>query len=138
MDLDAAIIGSRIKKRRKELRLTQLDMKEKTGVSSGNMSDIERGNRLPAAGTLVLLAEALQCSIDYLLTGKTPVQENTNRFDSDGPDEWERDFLKLLRKISEEDREELLLIAQLKYRRRKKDSKTSFPSAKRDSGIETA
>ena len=49
MELDTLEIGKRIRERRKELHLTQLDIKEKTGISSGNMSDIERGNRLPAA-----------------------------------------------------------------------------------------
>lgn len=48
MELDTLEIGKRIRERRKELHLTQLDIKEKTGISSGNMSDIERGNRLPA------------------------------------------------------------------------------------------
>lgn len=47
MELDIQSIGKRIKKRRKELHLTQTEIKEKTGISSGNMSDIERGNRLP-------------------------------------------------------------------------------------------
>lgn len=74
------------------------------------MSDIERGHRLPAAATLILLSEALQCSIDYLLTGKTPYQE-IDRQDSD--------FLMLLHDMSNDDREELLLIAQLKQRRQK-------------------
>lgn len=52
MELDIQSIGKRIKKRRKELHLTQTEIKEKTGISSGNMSDIERGNRIPAATTL--------------------------------------------------------------------------------------
>ena len=59
MELDIQSIGKRIKKRRKELHLTQTEIKEKTGISSGNMSDIERGNRLPAATTLAQLSEIL-------------------------------------------------------------------------------
>ena len=35
MELDTLEIGKRIKERRKELCLTQLDIKEKTGISSG-------------------------------------------------------------------------------------------------------
>ena len=45
MELDIQSIGTRIKERRKELKLTQLEIKERAGISSGNMSDIERGNR---------------------------------------------------------------------------------------------
>ena len=76
MELDIQSIGKRIKKRRKELHLTQTEIKEKTGISSGNMSDIERGNRLPAATTLAQLSEILDCSIDWILTGKSPLSEN--------------------------------------------------------------
>lgn len=111
MELDMVMIGKRIKKRRKELHLTQMDIKEKTGISSGNMSDIERGNRLPAAATLVLLSEVLACSIDYLLTGKTPNQEIT---------EQDLNFLELLHDISKDDQEELLLIAKLKQQRKQR------------------
>lgn len=111
MELDTIMIGNRIKKRRKELCLTQIDIKEKTGISSGNMSDIERGNRLPAAPTLVLLSEVLQCSIDYILTGKTPYQEISSQ---------DMDFLKLLHDISKDDQEELYLIAKLKQQRHQK------------------
>jgi transcriptional regulator with XRE-family HTH domain len=71
MELDAKKIGARIKLRRKELNLTQLTIKEKVGISSGNLSDIERGNRLPAAQTLVQLAKVLKCSVDYILTGES-------------------------------------------------------------------
>ena len=56
MELDMTTVGNRIKKRRKALHLTQMEIKEKTGISSGNMSEIEQGNRLPAAATLVLLS----------------------------------------------------------------------------------
>lgn len=117
MDLDMSMIGSRIKKRRKELSLTQTDIKEKTGISSGNMSDIERGNRLPAAATLILLSEALQCSIDYLLTGKTPYQEITGQ---------DLDFLNILHEISKDDQEELFLIAKLKQQRQQRKKTDLF------------
>ncbi|WP_416861709.1 helix-turn-helix domain-containing protein [Helicobacter ganmani] len=75
MELDTQTIGKRIKERRKTLGLTQLDIKTKVGISSGNISDIERGNRLPAATTLVQLAQVLECSIDYILTGVSPDSE---------------------------------------------------------------
>lgn len=119
MELDMTTVGNRIKKRRKALHLTQMDIKEKTGISSGNMSEIEQGNRLPAAATLVLLSEILECSIDYLLTGKTPEQENLKKLLAEPVTEEDISFLKLLHGMSREDKEELLLIAELKYQRRK-------------------
>ena len=41
MSLDMITIGKRIKERRKELHLTLADIKAKTGISTGNLSDIE-------------------------------------------------------------------------------------------------
>ena len=131
MELDIQSIGKRIKKRRKELHLTQTEIKEKTGISSGNMSDIERGNRLPAATTLAQLSEILDCSIDWILTGKSPVSENLI-----SPDIGEKDqkLLSLFHEISEEDQEELLMIAQLKYNRTQKSKEAETTSSISRSG----
>ena len=130
MELDIQSIGKRIKKRRKELHLTQTEIKEKTGIS-GNMSDIERGNRLPAATTLAQLSEILDCSIDWILTGKSPVSENLI-----SPDIGEKDqkLLSLFHEISEEDQEELLMIAQLKYNRTQKSKEAETTSSLSRSG----
>ena len=131
MELDIQSIGKRIKKRRKELHLTQTEIKEKTGISSGNMSDIERGNRLPAATTLAQLSEIFDCSIDWILTGKSPVSENLI-----SPDIGEKDqkLLSLFHEISEEDQEELLMIAQLKYNRTQKSKEAETTSSLSRSG----
>ena len=131
MELDIQSIGKKIKKRRKELHLTQTEIKEKTGISSGNMSDIERGNRLPAATTLAQLSEILDCSIDWILTGKSPVSENLI-----SPDIGEKDqkLLSLFHEISEEDQEELLMIAQLKYNRTQKSKEAETTSSLSRSG----
>lgn len=131
MELDIQSIGKRIKKRRKELHLTQTEIKEKTGISSGNMSDIERGNRLPAATTLAQLSEILDCSIDWILTGKSPLSENLIF-----PDIGEKGqkLLSLFHEISEEDQEELLMIAQLKYNRTQKSKEAEVTSSLSRSG----
>lgn len=63
------MVGIRIKNRRKELNLTQKAIYEATGISTGNLSEIERGNVLPSSKALVSLSELLQTSIDWILTG---------------------------------------------------------------------
>lgn len=63
-------IGIRIKQRRTELGLKQTQIKEITGISTGNQSDIENGNRYPSALALLALSEALDCSVDWILKGK--------------------------------------------------------------------
>lgn len=134
MELDIQSIGTRIKERRKELKLTQLEIKERAGISSGNMSDIERGNRLPAAATLAQLSEILDCSIDWMLTGKSPEAEKVKLSDIG---ESDRRLLELFHGMSEEDQEELLMIAQMKYNRIKRTAKSSS-SDQDEETIETA
>lgn len=125
MELDVETIGNRIKERRKELNLTQLDIKEKVGISSGNMSDIEHGNRLPAAATLVQLAEVLECSVDYILTGTSPNKEIIS-FSPVG--ESAKKLLTLFYTLSPEDQTELIKIAEIKADKGKEGNAKSSPS----------
>lgn len=118
MELDMNTIGARIKARRKELGLTQIDIKAAAGISSGNISDIENGNRLPAAATLVQLSLVLHCSVDWILTGNFPVQENMPGSAPQTPEE--QTLLYEFRSLSPADQEELLEILQMKLRRAKK------------------
>jgi transcriptional regulator with XRE-family HTH domain len=140
MDLDTKVIGERIKQRRNDLHLTQTDIREQTGISSGNMSDIERGNRLPAAGTLIQLSKALHCSIDYILTGESPDKENTIISHS-GENSTEKMLIEQFRGLSEDDQEEIMMMVQLKYNRtqktREKEQKSS-PSGSRTATGEIA
>ncbi len=63
-------IGERIKQKRKALKLTQTQVKNETGISSGNLSEIENGIKLPSATAIIALSELLQCTTDWILTGK--------------------------------------------------------------------
>ncbi len=116
MELDTKGIGNRIRTIRKGLNLTQLEIKAKTGISSGNLSDIERGNRLPAAATLVELSRILGCSIDFILMGTPPT--GTPKISELG--ESAQRLLNLFYVLSDEDQEELIMIAQIKANKKKK------------------
>lgn len=136
MELDMITIGNRIKERRKELNLTQLDIKERVGISSGNISDIERGNRLPAAATLVQLAQVLDCSIDYILTGVSPKSDNSDLYPAD---ESAQKLLRLFYVLSDDDQEELIMIAQMKATKRKRNKTAKLsPSETSNTSSETA
>lgn len=111
------MIGSRIKQRRLELKLTQTQIKEFTGISTGNLSDIERGRSLPSASALIGLSQILNCSIDWILTGNhykndhnitSDVQENMN------------EFLNLFHQLTKSDQEEIIDIMKLKISKYKK------------------
>lgn len=69
------VIGSRIRMRRNELNIKGEQIYEATGISTGNLSGIETGKSLPSSTALVGLSEILDCSIDWILTGRTPISE---------------------------------------------------------------
>ena len=58
-----------IKKRRKELDITQVELGKMVGVSETTIQNWEAGT-WPKGKYIVTLAEALKCSTDYLLTNK--------------------------------------------------------------------
>lgn len=119
MELDMHTIGLRIKNRRKELRLTQIDIKSAVGISSGNISDIENGNRLPAASTLVQLAKILDCSVDWILTGTSSNKENSALLQAG--DYTEEKLLANFRKLAEKDKEEIQELIEFKLHRAEKE-----------------
>ena len=65
------MVGQRIRERRKELKMRQDELAEKTGISRVTISRIETGDDLNmTAFTAVRIAEVLGVSLDYLLCGK--------------------------------------------------------------------
>lgn len=60
-------IGSRIRKRRKQLGISQKELAEKIGVSNGRVSNWEQGLNRPDADLLAVICEALDVSPSSLL-----------------------------------------------------------------------
>lgn len=54
----------------KECGLTAKKVSDATGISTGNISDWKSGRSMPSAVKLDILADYLDCSVDYLL-GRT-------------------------------------------------------------------
>ena len=113
--MDEHSIGSRIKSRRNELNLTQSQIKEATGISSGNQSEIENGKKLPSTPTLISLSNVLDCSIDWLLKGE--VHQSESIFLSN---ERAIEILSTIMELSEDEQEEILMIAKFKLEKRNK------------------
>ena len=109
------MIGQRIKERRKELKITQTQIQQETSISSGNLSCIENGKYLPSAVALLELSKILNCSIDWMLTGNSSISESSTILDTE-----ETELLNGFRKLSEDDKEELLCLLQAKLRKLKK------------------
>lgn len=124
-------IGERIKNRRIELGLTQTDIKNTTGISSGNMSDIEHGNRFPSIPTLIQLCSILDCTSDYILSGSSPFTDNI--IDNDVPTSISY-LLELFSSLPDDDIDDLTALAELKLSRSKRRGKqTLSPSTENNS-----
>lgn len=106
------MIGQRIKERRKELKITQTQIQEQTSVTSGNLSCIENGKYLPSSVALLELSRVLDCSIDWILTGKSSINKNLSYLDI--TDSTDRKLLNFFHEMSATDQEDLLLIAEMK------------------------
>ncbi len=117
MELNMETIGTRIKTRRLELGLKQTKIKEYVGISSGNLSEIENGKRSPSMLNLCKLSEVLDCSIDWIVKGDSPLSKNFIISDLENS---ERQLLEQFRTLSMDDREEILMMVQMKYNRQMK------------------
>lgn len=128
------MIGQRIKDRRIELQLTQSYIQKNTSISSGNLSCIENGKYLPSATALIELSQILDCSIDWILTGNSKISNITDPLDI--LDSNEKKLLLYFQKMSSSDKEEFLMIAQIKANKgKRKEGSTLSERDNTTSGI---
>ena len=92
MILDYDLIGTRIKKRRKRLKLTQEVVAERADISPQYMSNIERAVSIPSTEVVMRLAIALDTTPDEFLVGAVRHQED--------PESW-RAIADLMRDMEE-------------------------------------
>ena len=98
---------SRIKKLKSEKKITNDKLSELTGIPLGTLSKILAGiSDSPKLSNMVLIAEALGCSLDYIVSG-TP--ENTNNYTLSLE---EIAFIEDYRQLDSHGRELLSLVAQ--------------------------
>lgn len=71
-------IGSRIKKLRNSVGVSQEELAAEIKVSRGNVGDWERGKAKPGADALISLSSFFKVPVDWLLTGK----EYSENFDT--------------------------------------------------------
>jgi len=69
MALDYSIIGERLKKARKDKKLTQEQLAEKIDVSVAFLSRVERGDVKINLSRLSQICDLLEISLSYILTG---------------------------------------------------------------------
>ena len=70
------VIGSRIKELRINKKMTLKELSEKTDLSTGFLSQLERGLTSVATDSLLNIAEALEVDLSYFLLGTIKKREN--------------------------------------------------------------
>lgn len=71
------MLGHRIQLLRLQKGLSQAALARRLHISASTLGMYEQGRREPALETLVLLAQELEVTIDYLLTGHSNCQQET-------------------------------------------------------------
>jgi len=64
---EGALFGTRLREIRIERGLTQPDLAGRVGTSASNISDLERGVKVPTLTTIARLANALECKVTDLV-----------------------------------------------------------------------
>ena len=69
-DLDFKVIGLKIRERRKSVGITQEHIAEILDVNASHISNIECGCANPSLTALIKIANILECSVDYFISGE--------------------------------------------------------------------
>lgn len=69
-DLDFKAIGLKIKERRQAVGITQEFIANQLDINPSHISNIECGHANPSLTALVKIANILECSVDYFISGE--------------------------------------------------------------------
>jgi len=104
-------IGKRIRYARKINKLSLTEVKDKTGLSTGNLSELENDKFAPSSNTLIEFKQLFDISIDWLLTGEPPMKliksENVMEIPEPYLNEEEKELVKAYRKLDKEKRRDI-------------------------------
>lgn len=111
-------IGKRVRFARRKCGYTMKQLHELTGLSTGNISDIENDKNTPSVSSLIPLGKALNQTLDWLLTGEDPKIRNLDPLlnsENVPPSSIESDLLAMFRVLNEHDRENVFDIVTMLY-----------------------
>ncbi len=78
IEINYKLLGTRIRKRRMELNMTQASLAEQTDLCVSYISYLETGKKIPSLPCLVSIAEILDTTLDHLITGTPPPSPQDN------------------------------------------------------------
>lgn len=73
--IDYKVIGSRIKNKRLELKLTQEQVSREANITTFYLSKIENGKSTTTLETLAILAKVLNVDLGYLVSGTSKIEQ---------------------------------------------------------------
>lgn len=93
------MFGDGLKRKRKELDLSQEELAVKSGVPQSTISAVESGKRIPKEDTMVMIAAGLECTVGDLLGEKTIEEKSSPQNAS----ELDQRIINLASSLSSED-----------------------------------
>ncbi len=104
-------IGQRIRYARKMSKLSLTDVKEMTGLSTGNLSELENDKFAPSANALISFRKVFNVNVDWILTGQPPMAlskcESVKEEQSLYLSEKEKKLIETYRILKEERRQDI-------------------------------
>jgi transcriptional regulator with XRE-family HTH domain len=76
ISLDKQKVGFRMREKRNEMKMTQVEFAKKAGISTNYYASIEQGKNSPSLDVLARIAKALDVSVLYLLNDRIDDMEN--------------------------------------------------------------
>lgn len=70
MSINISLLGQRIRSARQDKGIDPVDLAARAGITPESLGHIERGIRKPGLSTLILIADELDVSLDFL-TGRS-------------------------------------------------------------------
>lgn len=111
-------IGERLRIARKNCGLTMKQLHDLTGLSTGNISDLENGRYAPSVAALISLSQSLEKSLDWIITGNengTRVTEQKTTCDGIPISQAESDLIAMFRLLDERAKEDVFDFLTMKY-----------------------
>lgn len=111
-------VGKRLRAARVKCGFTMLQLHDMTGLSTGNISDIEHDRNMPSVSSLIPLSKALDLSIDWILTGEESearISEPSFSTEDNVALQIEHDLISMFRILNEHDQDNVFDFVTMLY-----------------------
>lgn len=111
-------VGKRLRAARQKYGYTMQQLHDLTGLSTGNISDIEHDRNTPSVSSLIPLSKALDLSLDWILTGEEPETRKSDFLldaTGDPASQIECDLVSMFRTLNRHDQDNVFDFVTMLY-----------------------